>query len=545
MDFLNRAWSLNYIFYFCALPKQAEVLFISDHPVRLAIDFSLFDVKVSFAFPSSLKKETGLAGRTDILFIEEAGFLQEEKEYDLLIFDLEKTSFQTVFNKALNRLKTEGYAVLQDWSFSWSKALKHFIKNSGLSGKKITHFPQRRSFNMAGNSFLLEWQFFVEPGLAKPQHLVREAFKTAIPQNSRTTIKNLLNRIGVFYLLPHNQVLLLRKPNANVKTCPAAETVYALAAQFAPDTILNDTVLRHILLSRTKVLMLDVAFGEKKYIVRFPLDPSALKRLQKQQEILSLLQDEGITFIPAQIQITKPLYFPYFIEQKIAGIEKQITLIDKDQQGTTKLYEQIFPKIETVHLAFGRNFVMTEKEFSKYISPKLLAIQGLLQNNAEMNGYLDRLRNYFYDEFNNKIFLAGICHGDLKIQNCIYNSKGQINGLIDWDMSEKDEISLVDVTSLLANAIRTRYMYNASLRWFSLDISKIPLEFLSEYERYFKRTKTSYLAPFPALMFYWLDRTYKMIKYNSSVDENWARKEIYPVLKRGDYFFNQASPIID
>ncbi len=538
MDFLNRAWSLNYIFYFCALPKQAEVLFITDHPGRLAMDFSLFDIKVSFAFPTSLKKETELAERTDILCIEEADFLQEEKEYDLLILDLEKVSVQNVFNKALNRLRGEGYVAFLDWTYSGYTALKHFFKNSGVFGRTISRFPQQRFLKFAGNSFLLEWQFFIEPGLAKPHYLVREAFKTGIPQNSNAAIKNLLNRIGVFYLLPHNQVLLLRKPNAKVKKNPATKIVSALAAQFVPNVTLNDTILRHILLSRTKVLMLDMDLGGKKYIVRFPLDPLALERLQKQQEILSLLQENGITFIPAQMQTRERLSFPYFIEQKIAGIKKQERLLGADRQGTTKLYEQIFPKIEKVHQIFGRHFVMTEKELNKYVKPKFRAVKKLLQNNVEMSGYLDQLQKYFYNTFYNNNYLAGVCHGDLKIQNCIYNSDGTLSGLIDWDMSEKDELTLVDVTSLLANAIRTRYFPKAPLKTFLLEVSEIPAEFLLEYKRYYKKTKTTYLYPRPALMFYWIDRTYKMIKYNTSVDENWARKEILPVLKRMNYFFN-------
>ena len=538
MDFLNRAWSLNYIFYFSALPPRAEVLLISDHLSRTEIDFSIFDIQVTFAVPSSFKEKYGLIERTDVLYFDEKDFFQGNKEFSMIIFDLGKQPYQPVLNKTITNLSEDGYVVLLDWSFSRFRPLQSIVRTSGLFGKQIANFPQKRNYDIAGKLFLLEWYFFVEPGLAKPQYLVREAFKTAIPQDSLSALKNFFNRIGAFYLLPHNKALLLRKSGANSKASPVVETVTALARQSGAENLIDDTILQRILLSRTKVLILDVALGNKSFIIRFPLDQSALERLQKQQKILSLLQTKGFAFIPYQWQLKEKLSFPYFIEEKVQGAEKRQKRIEKDKQGVSVLYEQIFQNIKEIHLTFGRPFVMTEQEFSKYVSPKIEIIKTLLDQNEEINGYLAKLHKYFYDEFYGKKFLAGVCHGDLKIQNCIYNSKGQLTGLIDWDMSARDEITLVDVTSLLANAIRTRYYPDASLRWFSLDISKIPLEFLSEYEKYFRRTKTSYLAPFPALMFYWIDRTYKMIKYNSSANENWARKEIYPVLKRVDYFFS-------
>lgn len=536
MGFLNREWALNYIFYFCDVPPGGQVLVITDHAARTEIDFQLFDMKLDFCLPDYVKNEVKQKKDLNIKFFDSGDFTIPEKKYGLIIFDLEMQSYKQVFVNALNYLEKDGAVVIFDWSLSVKQMLKKSFWHLGISGKHDLGISKKTEYKISGIPLKLDWYFFLEPDLHKPHNLARQAFITSIPQNSKSGIKNLLNKYGAFYLRPHNKVIISRRSDIEQAASPVIRIIKALAEKSGIDNLINEKSIRQIRISRTKVLMLDLDLEKDKYIVRFPLGKPALARLLKQQEILTLLNSEGITAVPAPFKLQEDLPFNCFIEEKIAGAVNQKALTGNKGSGIISLNNQIYPEIEKIHNTFGSLFKMDESSFNKYVEPKLSILGSAVKNNNKSVQKVDKIRTCFRKEFNNKTFMAGVCHGDLKIQNCIYDSTSKLKGLIDWDMSEKDEITIMDAASLLVTGIRTKHYKRENLRAFMLAFKQIPDAFLEAHKKYFNATGTTYLKPKILILFYWVDRVDKLLRYRSHINDEWITKEIKPVLNRIDYF---------
>ncbi len=286
-------------------------------------------------------------------------------------------------------------------------------------------------------------------------------------------------------------------------------------------------------------MLLEVLINSEIFMIRFPLGRISLSRLVKQHELIRFLNENGCILSPAPVNIKAEIHLPYFIETKIGNGVAPDKLIGKNGEGLTKLFEAISRKIEKFHLQFGKKILMSEDVYDKYLTPKIKLIKKLCHD-SQIQEKLDVFSNNFLEILNKKTFLVGITHGDLKIGNSIFNSNGQLIGIIDWDMSDWEEITLIDLSALFITTIRNKYFPKQPIKEFMMEISYIPDEFLPGYKKYFDETDTSYLNPFISLIIYWLDRISKMIQYHPEIDGQWVQKKVYTVLDRADLFFKAA-----
>jgi thiamine kinase-like enzyme len=180
---------------------------------------------------------------------------------------------------------------------------------------------------------------------------------------------------------------------------------------------------------------------------------------------------------------------------------------------------------------------MDDLQFEAYILPSINTILENTKTDRESTRVFHQIKTEMKAKLNDKIVMRSICHGDLKIENGIFDSKMKLKGIFDWDKSEREGITITDLACLLATSIRAQYFKNSSLVDFMKEFKTVPEEFIPSYTFYFETTQTSYISPRLAILYYWVDRVYKLLKYyHHHSDEEWIKENINPVLGRVHYF---------
>lgn len=133
----------------------------------------------------------------------------------------------------------------------------------------------------------------------------------------------------------------------------------------------------------------------------------------------------------------------YFCEERLFG-----TAVDEPLPQIESLSRKAVRLITELHKETRRNITITEKAYLRLfgrefqrLKPRLNEAYGLKLRQVE-----ERLKKQLLG----KEFCTVLSHGDYKIENVLFDEKTwEINGVIDWDLSRKNSLPLLDVLYLL------------------------------------------------------------------------------------------------
>jgi thiamine kinase-like enzyme len=537
MKYLNREWALNFIFYFCDSTLPRNALLVTDHPPRLEVDFSFFDVDMRYCFPERYKGTLTSGIVDDIVFFSSDIFPSLDQKFQIIIIDLENMPYRHLLHQIINNLDKDGSLIVLAWSRRMTTTLSRLFWHLGFSKNRWHSLIENQVYDIHGLSLILNWYFFVVPSLHKPRKLVRRGFKSVIPEDSKSNIKGILNKAGLFYLKKHHRIIIGKMNTAKPESTFLEQLLDKI--QIEQPTGRNDATtrksIRQFTISGTKILILDAPIGDRQYIMRFPLNQTAADRIQKQVEIVRFLNSKDVELVPKAIDYVRDHPFTYYVEEKIEG-ETGVSLARKNNNNIVPLYNDMLHNVAIIHNQFGENLTIDDSQFKTYFLPAINTIVENTKNDCESKPVLDVIKKELSTRLNNKVLMRSICHGDLKIENGIFDSQNKLKGIFDWDMSEREGITITDVACLLATSIRIQYYKSSSLADFIKRFKGVPEEFIPSYTDYFEATRTSYLDPQLAILYYWIDRVYKLLRYHYDSNKEWIKENINPVLDHVGHF---------
>lgn len=538
MTFLNHAYSLLPLIYFGQLEKDANILIVTDHPERAEIDFSLFPFSVYFCVPGGHREAFIDKAPGDIQTWEPQELPHKAGMLDLVVIDLEHTVPDIFLQQAGDLLKSHGRVITLDWSFSRLYTMINLPFHMGWRRQPAGRFKDA-VYWIKRAGLEVEWYFLPEPDLRKPRFLVKPGFHTRIPSFSRSGFRQRLKEWGVFYLKPRHKVIVAAENETEMQENTADST-----DDISTDNLISDIIrpllggnkkpayyqkaIKQFYISTTNVLTIQVSKSGKAFFIRFPYTNASHQRMQNQLKLTNFLRKSDISWVPNPIREVDGGAYPVFVEEGLPGRNIEREFSEMNPEEAKFYYEKVQETMMKLHLRFGHILEMDSVEFDRHIGMRLDAISGKLDN-ADYEKPIGRIREYFQDELLGKNLFASICHGDLKIGNCLFDEDAQITGIIDWDMGEEEGLTLVDVCSLLARSIRQRK--RLSLAELVLELNTIPGDFLPLYHYYFEQTKTTLIPLFTALLFYWTDRVYKQITFDPHIREEWIQRNVVPVLE--------------
>ncbi len=513
----HKLYSLLPYVYFTDVRAGETVLVITDVPERCQIGAFLPPVYLTFFCPAGCVKNLQHNSRVSCVDGDWEQLGAINKNVSTIIWDMVTPPDVSRWQKIQNlfpELRT--LVILEE-----RKSLFTNLKNIWSYWNKKSAKPLINKKLQFGEMWQQRWFLVVFPRREKPRTFLLPGFATPGVSESRFAWKRWFDRHGGLFLLPHY--------TASVFTHSSAPDVIRHAICKLIGCGENETdirnYIRQIYISTTNVLMVRIRVKNVNYFIRYPFHVLSLERIQNNQRLIRLLHENGFTDVPNPVDEQPESDFPYFVEVGIDAfsVEKRFSRLQDNE--AVDYVQKAMERISRIHRHFGLRFSMDESTFEKYVGIRLKEIR----SEEEDVDLINRIEQYLKNEFLGKTFMHSICHGDYKIGNCLFDENGELLGIIDWDMGSLDDLTLVDVASLIARALRQRKKLNfvGLLREPNMEGGI----FQKPYLQYFKLTGTDPVSLFPTLLFYWIDRVYKQFKFSPDGRKTWARYHVRPVLK--------------
>ncbi len=521
MSYLNNAFTFLPFFYFSRLSPDAPVLVVTDHSQRLRIDFSPLPCPVFFALPKSSCPEDSAIRAEQLLEWDDA-LLNSGRQFGAIIVDLEQENSEAAVSKLRPLLLPGGRLIRLDWRASRSHALRNLGRHFRRPAQP-ENAPRNSETDLRANGLQPVWHFLPAPDLQKPRFLVQPGIQQSLPVETASPVKKWLLQNGAFYLQARQKVTVTQAADAAEKVVSPVEIGIAEITGLQRLSQIRQTI-RKIYISTTNVLMIQFQHRRKDYFLRFPFTKRSMQRVQNQAALCGFLAENNVAFTPKPLKISG-LPLPVYGESGQPGRDVEKHFANAPLSEARAIFDAALQKMAEIHNRFGEIRTFDPAVFEQHIQPRLTTV---LQRCPAAKNAVEAVGAFFRQRFEGKRVLLSVCHGDFKIGNCLFDKNNAIASIIDWDMGEKNGLTLVDATSLFAKSLRIRHGY--SLADLLRRAQQLPDDFLSGFQRYFADAGASAVSPETAIVFYWLDRVYKQIAFDAHLKESWIQKNVIDVI---------------
>jgi aminoglycoside phosphotransferase (APT) family kinase protein/SAM-dependent methyltransferase len=207
-------------------------------------------------------------------------------------------------------------------------------------------------------------------------------------------------------------------------------------------------VERYLILPGKVILSVGVAgrTGGAKIVI-FPLTAAVLARLRDEANILKALHEGNLHI--------RPLVPEYYLEGEVLGqkylVQQEIpgTSIDAAVSSLDRMTWRALQVLTDFHHETSQEVVLHDDLFRTLFSNPLHRVAQKLGPASAPS--LQRIEATLRTELLGKPFRTVWMHGDYKIENLMFDPKRlQVSGIIDWDLSQKVGLPLLDLLYLIA-----------------------------------------------------------------------------------------------
>lgn len=179
-------------------------------------------------------------------------------------------------------------------------------------------------------------------------------------------------------------------------------------------------------------------------VIRIPLDSLSAKRCHTNKIILKELSETNIAqFVPKFLGSGSYKEQVYFFEQRLSGFGLDIPL-----NRMNDLVEKAADFIGRFHRKTSNEINLNELNYNRLFSKEFERLSTYLDE--EYSEKLKKVEKTVKQQLINQKFKIVWFHGDYKIENVLFDVKTwQIKGIIDWDLSKKEGLPLLDIFYLL------------------------------------------------------------------------------------------------
>lgn len=265
-------------------------------------------------------------------------------------------------------------------------------------------------------------------------------------------------------------------------------------------------------------------------VVRIPIDEFSVQRCRNNKEILMALQKTAIkNYTPEFLEEGNIQERSYFIESRLPGVAIDVPISRVDY-----LVEKAADFIAQWHRETTQEIELNEENFKNIVSCEIEALSLLL--NSENQDKLRHIERKLKKQLLGRRLKTVWSHGDYKLENVLFNMNSwAITGVIDWDLSNRAGLPLLDILYLLLykSALMERQTVNQLLltKYLALRFDDRERGMLQKYSEMIGLAIEDMQ---PLLILFWLHHIAKrsrqaMMDYSSG-REKWFTDNIYKVL---------------
>jgi thiamine kinase-like enzyme len=267
-----------------------------------------------------------------------------------------------------------------------------------------------------------------------------------------------------------------------------------------------------------------------KIVIKVPLDKAAEARCRHNKSMLAVLRENmQLLEVPRFIKKCEIQKVPLYVEERKEG-----SAIDSPVKEMDKLVFLASEFITDLQEKTAREVVVDEKQCKIMLERKLKTIIPFLSQDKKdkLVAIYDAVRGSFIG----KSIKTVLTHGDYNIENVLFDMKElRIKGVIDWDLSSKRGLPLLDIFYLLLykeSLVSGRDQFSILIERFSkLNFSNLEDKVIRHY---LKRLNIDPGLIRPLLLMFWLNslrgRYRQVIISNSVIAKNWFEANVNKII---------------
>lgn len=295
-----------------------------------------------------------------------------------------------------------------------------------------------------------------------------------------------------------------------------------------------DTIIKHLrlknhverIIKKTSTIVI-ITDG---MVVRVPLDKVSAARCRLNKIMLEKLTKTTIaSFAPRFLYVGKFADKVYYCEERLPGYAIDIPITRMDE-----LVLRAADFITEFHQATACNIIIDETNFKKLFGREFKRSYPYL--NDEYRAKAEQIEMLIKKQLLGKRFKTVWFHGDYNIENILFDIRTwQIEGIIDWDLSRRQGLPLLDLFYLLIykDSLLSKDKVTAIFtdRFMKLNFNDIERKVITEYQN---RIKISNELLTPMLVMFWVnhivERYRQQLTDNSLQAGNWIRENLYNII---------------
>lgn len=280
------------------------------------------------------------------------------------------------------------------------------------------------------------------------------------------------------------------------------------------------------------ILLVKPQNSRKGIIIRFPLDSYLFNRSRQNATILQKL-NERKNHLPIQVpnHIFEGKYQsqPYFVETMLDGVSFDPTTFS--MRSNIKLFKKAAQILTDFHNNTSQEYNIDETIFSELFEKpfaKLIAISG-----NEYVEDIEHIKHYLRNSMLKKKLKLVWMHGDFIAENILIKPRTlDISGLIDWDLSKKNALPLVDILCFIIS----NYALLDRKRWNQLFIGNIlPLKLTDcqaeIFYEYMKKISIPQDMGLPLSIMFWIHHVLYRCAPEMKLNKKWFDENVVKVLR--------------
>jgi len=179
-------------------------------------------------------------------------------------------------------------------------------------------------------------------------------------------------------------------------------------------------------------------------VVRVPLDKLSETRCRVNNMMLKKLTKTSIaSLVPRSLEVGKFNGLTYYCESRHPGVAIDLPISRMDD-----MVVKAADFITKFHQETARDIMIDESNFKRLFGREFARFYPYLDDGYRMK--LKTIEDSLKKELIGKPFKTVWLHGDYKIENILFDTKKwQIRGIIDWDLSRREGLPLLDIFYLL------------------------------------------------------------------------------------------------
>ena len=487
-----------------------RVLLISDHAERQAFDSGILNCVWDTVVLRPGDERSAVTQTIDEALNKWVSRRGKSQPYQVVIIDAEHCDFELIRRHTAQYLAPDGSTVILAWTAEWRRLLRAVARGVRHGMRSEKH---RESLSCDE-----DWHFIVEPNLSKPHHLI-DVSRFTCPGLGFPALRSWR------FLLRHSVTIM----SAGKSLSPLISLIRQLWDE-STSVAESRKRIATIYVSSTQVLIVKVVGIDTSYFMRFPLTPSARDRVNRQALMCEYVHENTQTeIVPIPVKVKHSVGVFCAVEKGMAGASVDAEYAKLDSDKATSYFQSALDSLLGLHLSFGQRLEVAESDFDEYVEARIDRIQKRVATDEKEAAIFQLIKQELRRELVGKSALVSISHGDFKIGNCLFDTNGNISGIVDWDMGALQDIAWFDVASLLGRSLRQRL--SLSLPDLVCTDAALTREFSDAIDRYFEKSATGVIPVRVLLLLYWVDRIEKQIRFDAQLGQPWLAANAQPVIK--------------